>query len=633
MSATLTSRRRLATLGVVWFAFAFAPELALSSSPKPLGHGAVGALVYALTAVASLLTWWLLVAGIAALRARSRALGWVAVGIVGPVGTFLTVASVHYRWFFGTDVRPIAIAYLIEYPEYALTLVSHSLTWGARAALFGGAAFGIVVLGALTTKPLVGRARPPRWALALALAPIALVSVPRAGCSKLPCIAEVRGVRALVQGVAARGFSEPVHALPVPRRVAPQAGPTPRSFDVVVVVNESLSADDLAPWSGAEPAPNGAMAKLAAHGDHAVWFPDAVAVAPLTAVSVPSTLSGLAPDAPADDYARAPLVWHEAKARGYRTAFFSAQDFQIDFFEGFYLADGGPDEVKSAPDHPGERRVNDRGIDDARAIDDAIAFLERAPRDRPVLMVVQMNATHWPCWTPAVDGDAKLTIPERCARAVRYVDEEVGRLTDALDRTRGLENTLLVGTSDHGQSLDPSKPARPVSYHRDVLRVPLFVHVPASWCGASSGGCAALRDNRRQRASNLDVLPTVLDAWSGWPLRGSEERPALAGASLLRPLPRGRVMIALSDSAVSNALADGFAVFDGKWKWLIDEFHGVRLFDLEADPEERVNVAASAPPEAVEGLRGALRTHPRALAVCKRVAPSVVEGPYRHVSW
>ena len=151
MSATLTSRRRLATLGVVWFAFAFAPELALSSSPKPLGHGAVGALVYALTAVASLLTWWLLVAGIAALRARSRALGWVAVGIVGPVGTFLTVASVHYRWFFGTDVRPIAIAYLIEYPEYALTLVSHSLTWGARAALFGGAAFGIVVLGALTT--------------------------------------------------------------------------------------------------------------------------------------------------------------------------------------------------------------------------------------------------------------------------------------------------------------------------------------------------------------------------------------------------------------------------------------------------------------------------------------------------
>lgn len=623
------SWRRFGGLAALWLAFAFAPELAINS-PRPFEQGAVGALVYGATAVGSFFTWWLVAAAIAAVRARTR-LGWIAVVVAGPFGTLLTVGSIHYRRFFGLDVRPIAIAYFLENPRYAASLVDHSLTTGARLALFGGALFAIVALALVTARPYVGRARPPRWTVLCALAPIALVSIPRARCTKYPAIAEVRGVRALLQGAYTRG-TEPVHALPVPRRLTPRPPAPARAPDVLVIVNESLAADALGPWNGQAPAPSGLMALLERRAGSTVWFPDAVAVSPLTAISVPSTLTGLRPDAPVDDFARAPLLWHEARARGYRTAFFSPQDFQVDFFEGFYLADGGPDESKNANDHRDQPRVNDRGIPDSRAVDDAIDFVARAPRDVPILLVVQMNATHWPCWAPELGADtSESAIPGRCARAARYIDDELARLVGALGRSRDPGRTVVIGTSDHGQSLDVQRPARPVNYYQSVLRVPLFVHLPESVCADAPELCAALRENRTRRASNLDVLPTVLDLWSSWPV--VDERPPAAGASLLRPLPGSRVMLAIAESAIGNALADGFALFDGKWKWIIDEFHGVRLFDLEADPSETKNLAAAAPPAAYASLRAELRARPRALDVCRRVAPGALDGPWAPVSW
>lgn len=591
----------------------------------------MGALVYTLTAIASFITWWVATSALASLRARSPKLGAAIVGVIGPIGTLLTVGSIHYRRFFDTDIRPIAVAYFMENPRYAASLVAHALTPTLCLALGGCALFGIVSLALVTAQPFAEEARPPRWAVTLVLAPVALVSIPAVGFGKYPCIAEVRGERALLLGLSARGLSEPLHALPVPhRRAVPRAAPL-RSPDVVWLVGESRSADRTAPWDGREPAANGLMARLAREPDATVWFPDAASIAPVTAVSVPSMLSGLAPDASIDDFREAPLVWHEARARGYRTAFFSSQDFHVDFFEGFYLSDGGPDESKNANDHPDRPRVDDRGIADEVTVDDALSFAERAPRDRPILLVVQTNATHWPCWAPDLDPARAPSIAERCALAERYVDRELGRLLEGLARSRGLDDTIVLGTSDHGENFDRERPARAIDYYQGVLRVPLFVRVPKSFCAAASDACAALRDNRRLRATNLDLLPTLLDVWGSWPPR--DARPTLAGESLLRPLPADRVTLAMAESAIWTSLADGLAIFDGHDKWIIDELHGVRLFDLERDPGETRDLAAEASTDAVARLRAELSRHPRAREVCRRVSPGIIEGPWAPTSW
>ncbi len=603
-----------ARLAAVWVLFALAPELIVR--PGLLwSSGWGGALTFTTSAVASLCVWWLLVTGIAALRASSPLAGAAATVLVAPLGVLLTVGAIHYRWFFGADVRPVAIAYFLQNPRYSLSLIAPSLEVRVVVALLGGAAVAIATLRWLTRTPAPNRGRAARYVAPLALAGLSWVSVPALGRTRDPCLAEVRGLRALALGVGARASSARLRALPVPRREPVPPAVPPRAPDVVLVLHESLPAARVAPWNGARAREGGWMRALEARGGVTEWFADAVSLAPVTAVSVPSTLSGLPPDAPIDDYERAPLVWHDAAARGYTTGLFSAQDLSVDFFQGFYLADGGPTECRHAGGS-GAPRVNDRGVDDATTVDQALDFARRAPAARPLLLIVQLNATHWPCWAPRLaDGAA---IPERCVVATRYVDEQVGRLLDGVMARRAPREAVVVGTSDHGESFGAGHPARAVSYYQDVLRVPLWVHLPAGLVAASPGLAAALSSNRARRVANYDLAPTLLDLWGAWPLTSS--RPMLAGRSLLRPV-EDRVIVATADTAIWAPLTEGFAALDGSRKWLVDELGGARLYDLSRDPDETHDLAPAAPLEARARLVAALRGHATARATSARLAP------------
>ena len=102
---------------------------------------------------------------------------------------------------------------------------------------------------------------------------------------------------------------------------------------------------------------------------------------------------------------------------------------------------------------------------------------------------------------------------------IATVDQEVGRVMEALGSSAAAGKTVMVLTSDHGESLGEH------DYYFDhgedlfepSLAVPLIVVAP--------GGKAGLRS--RVFASTLDVLPTILDAVKvSYP-------PELAGISLL----------------------------------------------------------------------------------------------------
>jgi arylsulfatase A-like enzyme len=162
------------------------------------------------------------------------------------------------------------------------------------------------------------------------------------------------------------------------------------------------------------------------------------------------------------------------------------------------------------------------------------------------------------------------------------VDEEVGQIIDALRASAVKGNTLVVITSDHGESLGEH------DYYFDhgenvfepSLRVPLIVVNPGSPKGQRSVVFA----------STLDLVPTVLDAVKvSWP-------PDLAGVSLLgvvegRAAPRRDRLFAQNDRNLT-------ATFDQGWKAVATpEAEAVRfaLYDREKDPGETKDVAKERP--------------------------------------
>ena len=146
------------------------------------------------------------------------------------------------------------------------------------------------------------------------------------------------------------------------------------------------------------------------------------------------------------------------------------------------------------------------------------------------------------------------------ASRVARLDACLGAFVDDL-KARGLyEQSIIVITSDHGDSLgEEGRMGHAYSLHPEVVRVPLIVHVPAAMRSQWAW-------DEQRAAFTTDVTPTL------YRLLGHEtQAPAeFFGESLAspvgrtRPAPRDR-MVAASYGAVYGALLDGgrrYYVFD-----------------------------------------------------------------------
>jgi arylsulfatase len=176
---------------------------------------------------------------------------------------------------------------------------------------------------------------------------------------------------------------------------------------------------------------------------------------------------------------------------------------------------------------------------------------------------------------------------------VRYVDDQVKRILDALARDGRLERTVIVVTADHGEEFgEHGGFFHGQSLHDELLHVPLLVRLP----GAARAGTVV---DRQVRA--LDLAPALVD-WLGLP------RPATF-------LGRGLAdAIAHPDDAPDDAVATAvMAQFPTRYALrtpgfkLIDDVGAGRisLYDLAHDPQEEHDVLPEHEREA-EPLRSRL---------------------------
>ncbi len=179
-----------------------------------------------------------------------------------------------------------------------------------------------------------------------------------------------------------------------------------------------------------------------------------------------------------------------------------------------------------------------------------------------------------------------------------YVDQKIGQVLTALETNGLTENTRIIYTSDHGAMLGARGLWGKFTLYDDSCRVPLIVagpDVPA--------------DKAVQTPVSLvDCFPSVLEAMG---IEPEPEDTTLPGESLWRIAGEPtRERVVFSEYHAAGSRHGAFMVCDSHAKYVHYHHEPPHLFDLDNDPQERVNLADS---PAHQSLRRKMESHLQAI--------------------
>lgn len=152
-----------------------------------------------------------------------------------------------------------------------------------------------------------------------------------------------------------------------------------------------------------------------------------------------------------------------------------------------------------------------------RGIDEAALALPDIPTGKvPDAALRRQNARVW-----GMSPEQQRKTIEAYLASIRFMDEQVGRLLDALDRLGARENTIVLFISDHGYNLGEHGCWSKISLWEDSIRVPIILSAPG------------FQESRGARVDSvvelIDLYPTLVE------LAGYAETapPILQGRSLV----------------------------------------------------------------------------------------------------
>jgi arylsulfatase len=169
--------------------------------------------------------------------------------------------------------------------------------------------------------------------------------------------------------------------------------------------------------------------------------------------------------------------------------------------------------------------------------------------------------------------------------AVSFLDEQIGRVLEALTRRGWQDETLIVFTADHGDMLGDHHLWRKTYAYEGSARIPMLIRWPKGRLRAKRGQAFD------QPVELRDVLPTFLDA-AGVPHDdGDFDGRSMLG--LIRGKTTGwRERIDLEHSTCYWPENQWCALTDGHIKYIFGAVDGTeQLFDLDADPREKRDLA------------------------------------------
>lgn len=228
-----------------------------------------------------------------------------------------------------------------------------------------------------------------------------------------------------------------------------------------------------------------------------------------------------------------------------------------------------------------------RGFD--RFSDSFAAGEDRKPGDVVVAEAVQWlkGQPRFFGWVHLYDPHAPYLPPGRYATeysgrpydgTVAWSDELIGRLIGALRDAGSLDSTLVIVTSDHGESLgEHGEDVHGYFVYEATLRVPLIFRGPGVKPGTRIDALAR----------TIDLYSTILEM-TGRPAEPSAGRSLATGLRTGAAIPDEPSFAESLVPLIHYGWSDLRAVREGRWKYILAP--RPELYDLQTDPGELRNL-------------------------------------------
>jgi len=355
-------------------------------------------------------------------------------------------------------------------------------------------------------------------------------------------------------------------------RVVP-SGPPSTTPNVVLYMIDTLRADHLGAWGSPVPGVSPNLDRLAAEGTQ---FGLAITSSPWTKPAIPTLLSGVwatTHQVGATTYAdrvpeSVPLVQERFGDAGWRTGSFSSSPLgsTLSALErGFDTA---------LPPVHWRGQIGVLGHVTAEQLHEALLDWIGEEPDRPFFAYVHTLEVHG--WRRQLYHEP----PEPLSPydfAVQDTDRQLGGLLSALEARGGLDQTLLVVLSDHGESFgDHGVRGHGTSLFHSQLHIPLVF-----WAGEALPAMTVT-----DPVGIADVAPTLLDLFGLEPLPESDGRSLVpyfepGGVPVHEWVPAARLRYVWQPGAPRI-----YAMMDGRGRKLVRQDASEWPFDLAADPCE-----------------------------------------------
>lgn len=157
--------------------------------------------------------------------------------------------------------------------------------------------------------------------------------------------------------------------------------------------------------------------------------------------------------------------------------------------------------------------------------------------------------------------------------SVTFMDEQLGKVLDELERLGLRDSTAIVFTTDHGYHLGEHGFWQKANLHEEVVRVPLIISAP----GIKPGRTSSL-------VELVDLYPTwtdLLELPIPKGLHGKSLEPILRN-------PNAKVR----DTALSIHNRAGGGLRSARWHYMNYAGKGEELYDMIKDPDQYTNVVS-----------------------------------------